>query len=140
MCQVRIVNAVCPSIKMFLGRKPRSQKLMSAANVSATDCPIGEANRRISQPFDRGAKCGVELDIYCMKPFISPIRCIFDEELYRRTGSGGRCLDCQRNTAGPHCDECKVWGNCSPFACVFICLCFCLYLSLSVCVFVRVFV
>ncbi|KAL4617434.1 laminin subunit gamma-3 [Arapaima gigas] len=34
--------------------------------------------------------------------------CVFDSELYRSTGSGGRCVGCQDNTDGPHCEHCKV--------------------------------
>ncbi|RUS73743.1 hypothetical protein EGW08_018504, partial [Elysia chlorotica] len=33
--------------------------------------------------------------------------CVFDEELYRRTGHGGRCTDCKENTDGIHCELCK---------------------------------
>ena len=32
--------------------------------------------------------------------------CVFDASLYSSTGSGGRCIDCANNTAGPHCNEC----------------------------------
>ncbi|KAJ8404448.1 hypothetical protein AAFF_G00337150 [Aldrovandia affinis] len=33
--------------------------------------------------------------------------CIFDAELYRSTGSGGRCASCRDNTDGPHCERCR---------------------------------
>ncbi|XP_011409348.1 PREDICTED: netrin-3-like, partial [Amphimedon queenslandica] len=32
--------------------------------------------------------------------------CVFDASLYDSTGSGGRCINCTHNTAGPHCSEC----------------------------------
>ncbi|XP_076867326.1 laminin subunit gamma-3 [Brachyhypopomus gauderio] len=32
--------------------------------------------------------------------------CVFDAELYRSTGSGGRCVGCRDNTAGQHCQGC----------------------------------
>uniref|UniRef100_A0A8C2D474 Laminin, gamma 3 n=1 Tax=Cyprinus carpio TaxID=7962 RepID=A0A8C2D474_CYPCA len=33
--------------------------------------------------------------------------CVFNAEQYRSTGSGGRCVGCRENTAGPHCERCK---------------------------------
>lgn len=34
-------------------------------------------------------------------------RCQFSEELFRATGRGGRCLQCQGNRDGPQCERCK---------------------------------
>jgi len=34
-------------------------------------------------------------------------RCQFSEELFRATGRGGRCLQCQGNRDGPQCEKCK---------------------------------
>ncbi|KAM9212714.1 laminin subunit gamma-2 [Dugong dugon] len=34
-------------------------------------------------------------------------QCIFDQELYRQTGNGFRCLNCNDNTDGIHCERCK---------------------------------
>uniref|UniRef100_A0A673BCI6 Laminin, gamma 3 n=1 Tax=Sphaeramia orbicularis TaxID=375764 RepID=A0A673BCI6_9TELE len=34
-------------------------------------------------------------------------QCVFDSEQYRRTGSGGRCVNCRDNTDGPHCEHCR---------------------------------
>lgn len=33
--------------------------------------------------------------------------CVFDRELFRSTGHGGRCLRCRDHTAGPHCERCQ---------------------------------
>ncbi|KAJ8339181.1 hypothetical protein SKAU_G00359670 [Synaphobranchus kaupii] len=33
--------------------------------------------------------------------------CVFDAELFRSTGSGGRCVNCGDNTDGPHCERCR---------------------------------
>uniref|UniRef100_A0A8C5YDM1 Laminin subunit gamma-3 n=1 Tax=Microcebus murinus TaxID=30608 RepID=A0A8C5YDM1_MICMU len=33
--------------------------------------------------------------------------CMFDRELFRSTGHGGRCLHCRDHTAGPHCERCQ---------------------------------
>lgn len=34
-------------------------------------------------------------------------KCVYDAELYRTTGHGGRCQECRDNTDGPHCEKCK---------------------------------
>ncbi|XP_058525689.1 laminin subunit gamma-2 [Ochotona princeps] len=34
-------------------------------------------------------------------------QCTFDQELFRQTGSGFRCLRCEDNTDGAHCEKCK---------------------------------
>ncbi|XP_063582315.1 laminin subunit gamma-2 [Pongo abelii] len=34
-------------------------------------------------------------------------QCIFDQELHRQTGNGFRCLNCNDNTDGIHCERCK---------------------------------
>ncbi|XP_029473506.1 laminin subunit gamma-2-like [Rhinatrema bivittatum] len=34
-------------------------------------------------------------------------QCVFDLELRRQTGNGFRCVHCQDNTAGVHCERCK---------------------------------
>ncbi|KAL8174641.1 UNVERIFIED_CONTAM: hypothetical protein K2H54_050377, partial [Gekko kuhli] len=33
--------------------------------------------------------------------------CFYDWELYRRTGHGGHCQNCQDHTDGPHCERCR---------------------------------
>nr|XP_060466438.1 laminin subunit gamma-3 [Panthera onca] len=33
--------------------------------------------------------------------------CVFDRDLFRGTGHGGRCLRCRDHTAGPHCERCQ---------------------------------
>ncbi|XP_070122516.1 laminin subunit gamma-2 isoform X1 [Equus caballus] len=34
-------------------------------------------------------------------------QCIFDQELHKQTGNGFRCLNCNDNTDGIHCERCK---------------------------------
>ncbi|CAF0707486.1 unnamed protein product [Brachionus calyciflorus] len=35
-------------------------------------------------------------------------KCHFNQTLYESTGHGGYCDDCEGNTQGPHCEECKL--------------------------------
>ena len=34
--------------------------------------------------------------------------CLFDQQLYRSTGRGGRCVACKNNTDGANCERCKI--------------------------------
>ncbi|XP_031533075.2 laminin subunit gamma-3 isoform X2 [Vicugna pacos] len=50
--------------------------------------------------------------------------CTFDQELFRSSGHGGRCLHCRDHTAGPHCEHCQEnfyrwnpWAPCQPCDC-----------------------
>lgn len=33
-------------------------------------------------------------------------KCVFNQTLYETTLHGGYCIDCERNTEGPHCEDC----------------------------------
>ena len=50
--------------------------------------------------------------------------CYFDEELYRKTGHGGHCINCLDNRGGIHCEQClpnhyinKRTNRCTPCNC-----------------------
>ncbi|XP_076335647.1 uncharacterized protein LOC143238898 isoform X2 [Tachypleus tridentatus] len=50
--------------------------------------------------------------------------CYFDWDLYKETGQGGRCKNCQGDTEGPYCERCKdnffmKDGQCTPCLCDF---------------------
>lgn len=34
-------------------------------------------------------------------------RCYFDEDMWRRTGDGGHCIECRDFTSGAHCERCQ---------------------------------
>ncbi|XP_053549953.1 laminin subunit gamma-2 [Bombina bombina] len=50
-------------------------------------------------------------------------QCVFDADLLAQTGSGFRCINCNGNTEGPHCESCKIGyyplpgGDCAPCNC-----------------------
>ncbi|XP_065067558.1 laminin subunit gamma-1-like [Rhopilema esculentum] len=35
--------------------------------------------------------------------------CVFDLDLYKSTGRGGRCINCNNNTDGVNCEKCKLY-------------------------------
>ncbi|XP_025905366.1 laminin subunit gamma-3 [Nothoprocta perdicaria] len=74
-------------------------------NTAGTDCErCGPFHQ--DRPWARGTAASANECLPCNCSGRSD-ECVFDRELYRSTGHGGRCLRCRDNTAGPRCERCR---------------------------------
>uniref|UniRef100_A0A663N0S4 Laminin subunit gamma 3 n=1 Tax=Athene cunicularia TaxID=194338 RepID=A0A663N0S4_ATHCN len=74
-------------------------------NTAGTDCERCQPFYQ-DRPWARGTAEAANECLPCNCSGRSE-ECFYDQELYRRSGHGGRCRNCRDNTAGPHCERCR---------------------------------
>ncbi|XP_075762037.1 laminin subunit gamma-3 isoform X1 [Pelodiscus sinensis] len=74
-------------------------------NTTGVDCERCQAFHQ-DRPWARGTAESANECLPCNCSGRS-VECFYDRELYRSTGHGGHCLNCQDNTDGPHCERCR---------------------------------
>ncbi|XP_077778709.1 laminin subunit gamma-3 isoform X1 [Podarcis muralis] len=91
-------------------------------NTTGVDCELCQPFYQ-DRPWARGTAEAANECLPCNCSGRSD-ECFYDWELYRRTGHGGHCRNCQDNTDGPHCERCRQnfyrWDTqaaCQPCSC-----------------------
>nr|XP_056716167.1 laminin subunit gamma-3 [Euleptes europaea] len=74
-------------------------------NTTGVDCELCQPFYQ-DHPWARGTADSANECLSCNCSGRSE-ECFYDWELYRRTGHGGHCQNCQDNTDGPHCERCR---------------------------------
>ncbi|NXL95306.1 LAMC3 protein, partial [Alectura lathami] len=74
-------------------------------NTAGTDCERCQPFYQ-DRPWARGTAEAANECLPCNCSGRSE-ECFYDPELFRRSGHGGRCLNCRDNTSGPHCERCR---------------------------------